>query len=263
MRIEQIRSATVRIHYAGTTFLTDPWLADKGAMGSFADMPPGFTVCHKEQLHLPMPLCDLPFPKEDVLAGVDVCICTHLHPDHIDMTPDGLVADLLPRTMPIFAQSRDDAAILTQSGFTRVSVLGETTSFAGVILKKTPGCHGTKVPCGPSCGVIFRHPEEKTLYVAGDTIWYDEVERVIREEKPDVIILNACAAELVENGRLIMDDKDVAMVRAAAPDSAVIVSHMDTVAHASITRTSMRAKLAALGIADSIFIPEDGESLTF
>ena len=35
MKIQQIRNATLRIEYAGKTFLTDPWLMDKGAMGTF------------------------------------------------------------------------------------------------------------------------------------------------------------------------------------------------------------------------------------
>ncbi len=262
MRIMQIRNATVKITYAGTTFLIDPWLAGKGETGCFADMPL-FTVCHPEQRLLRMPLCDLPCSPADVLAGADACICTHVHPDHIDMTPDGLVGGPLPRTMPIFAQSREDGETLQASGFKDVRVLGESTSFGGVTLEKTAGCHGTKIPCGPSCGVLFRHPEEKSLYVAGDTIWYEDVERVLKTLKPEVILLNACAAELAENGRLIMDDKDVAKVRAAAPESVVIISHMDTVAHASLTRTSMREKLAALGILDSVLIPADGESLTF
>lgn len=104
---------------------------------------------------------------------------------------------------------------------------------------------------------------EKKLYLAGDTIWYDAVETTIRRETPDVIVLNACAAELVDQGRLIMDDADVSAVCRTAPDAAVIVSHMDTVSHAEITRPEMRERLAARGLLDRVEIPEDGETLAF
>lgn len=39
MEIQQIRNATQRIHYAGKTFLIDPWLTPKGAMGTFRNTP--------------------------------------------------------------------------------------------------------------------------------------------------------------------------------------------------------------------------------
>ena len=89
------------------------------------------------------------------------------------------------------------------------------------------------------------------------------MERSLASFRPDVVVLNACAAELEDYGRLIMDDHDVAMVHKAAPCARVIVSHMDTVAHASITRATMRERLQKLGILDAILMPADGESLSF
>ena len=65
MKLQQIRNAALRISYAGKIFLTDPWLAGKGAMGTIASTP--FRCRYPEQEHLPMPLCDLPMPVEKVL----------------------------------------------------------------------------------------------------------------------------------------------------------------------------------------------------
>ena len=110
--------------------------------------------------------------------------------------------------------------------------------------------------------MIFESGREKTLYVAGDTIWYDGVQNTIQKYTPDVVVMNACAAELVGNGRLIMNDEDVACVADAAPNAQLVVSHMDNVAHASITRHSMRGLLAQRGIKE-YFMPEDGETLAF
>ena len=79
--------------------------------------------------------------------------------------------------------------------------------------------------------------------------------------QPDVVILNACAAELVDNGRLIMNDEDVLSVATVVPKAQIIISHMDNVAHATITRHEMRGLLARRNV--KYFMPNDGETLTF
>ena len=105
--------------------------------------------------------------------------------------------------------------------------------------------------------------EEKTLYVAGDTIWYEKVAENIDNFKPEVIVLNACAAELVGFGRLIMDSEDVEKVIKYSPDSKIILSHMDNVAHASLSRTSLSRELEKNGMLSKAIIPQDGEKLEF
>lgn len=261
MKIEQIRSATVRIEYAGITFLTDPWLIEKGGMGPFNDK--SFRYCKKEQETIAMPMCDLPKSVDEILGGVDAYIVTHVHPDHIDMSADGAVGNFLNKKVPVFVQSPEDADTLKRSGFEQVLILSENSCFGAVRLTKTPGRHGTKIPCGPSCGVIVEHPEEKKLYIAGDTIWYDGVATTLSKYKPDVIILNACAAEFIDQGRLIMDDSDVNEVYKACPKASIIISHMDNVAHATITRATMYERLKKRGIEDKILIPDDGEQYSF
>ena len=261
MHIRQIRNATVRITYGGKTFLTDPWLMPKGAMGCFADTP--FRPCRPEQESIPMPMCALPIPVEDVLRDVDAYVITHIHPDHVDMEPDGTLGRALDKHLPVFAQSPEDAYALVRSGFTDVTVLYENSMLGDIRLIKTPGRHGTRIPCGPSCGVIFQAAGEKTLYAAGDTIWYDGVKATLEHYSPDVIIVNACAAALAVEGRLIMDDADVAAVHKACPAAKIVVSHMDSVAHAAITRADMRLLLKKQGLETVAVMPDDGETLAF
>ena len=52
--------------------------------------------------------------------------------------------------------------------------------------------------------------------------------------------MNCCAAETKENGRLIMGAEDVWNVSLAAPEAKLYLTHMDNVAHASVTRFTMR-----------------------
>lgn len=264
MKIQLIRNAMVKITFGGQVFLVDPWLAEKGTLGTFRMMEAmGFRPVVPEQWDIPMPMCALPFPKEDILAGVDAYIVTHLHPDHIDMAPDGTVGAPLDHAMPLFTQSAEDGAAFTKSGFTDVRVLSEEgTDFGGVRIVKTPGRHGTETPCGPSCGFLLTAPGEPVLYAAGDTVWYDGVAETLAAARPDVILVNACAARLEGNGRLIMDDKDILAVKEAAPGAQIVAVHMDTVAHACLTRQSLRLLLDAEGAAD-VLMPADGETLTF
>ena len=261
MKIQQIRNATLKVTYAGATFLIDPWLAGRWEMGCFADIPgEPFTVPDPAKRHIPMPMCPLPLPVEEILHGVDFYVITHIHPDHIDMSPNGTVGAPLDKRVPAFVQNDADAEVLRRSGFTDVRVLSAEGGAAGAAtLHKAPARHGTVVPCGEAMGVVFSAPGEKTLYIAGDTVWYPEVARTIERFRPDVIALNACAAELKECGRLIMNDEDVESVSLAAPNAQIIVTHMDTVAHASITRYEMRGRLARRGV--KYVMPEDGETV--
>lgn len=261
MKIRQIRNATLKIMYDGQTFLIDPWLIKKGAFGVFRDTP--FRPLTEDREDVPMPMVDLPCPKEEVLAGVDAYIVTHFHPDHIDMEGAKIRVDALSKETPTFTQSAEDARFFWDNSFTDLTELYSNSSFKGVELIKTPCRHGTRVPCGPACGVMFRSPNEKTLYLAGDTIWYDAVRDTIDMFRPEIIILYACGASLKFFGRLIMDQHDVLKVHEAAPDAKLVISHMESVAHATVTRAEMRDFAQKHGFIDSIAIPDDGETLSF
>lgn len=76
-------------------------------------------------------------------------------------------------------------------------------------------------------------------------------------------MVNACAAVLLDEGRLIMDDADVEKTVLAADGAPVVVSHMDAVAHATISRPEMKKRLTERGVWDKVIMPDDGETLTF
>lgn len=131
--------------------------------------------------------------------------------------------------------------------------------FGDVVLNKTPALHGTIKPSAQACGILFQAENEKSLYVAGDTIWYEGVRKVLEEYEPEVIMLNACGAELKGFGRLIMNDEDVDCVHQTLPNAKLLLTHFDNVAHGVITRREMRARLVERGITDYVML-EDGET---
>ncbi|WP_176051474.1 MULTISPECIES: hypothetical protein [Burkholderia] len=62
-------------------------------------------------------------------------------------------------------------------------MLTDNTSFSGLTPIKTPGQHGSDEAIhaigdllGQASAVVFKHPAEKTLYLAGDTVCNQYVE---------------------------------------------------------------------------------------
>ncbi len=263
MKITQIRNATLKIEYAGKIFLIDPYLEDKNKFGSFADIPgKPFLTADNVKNQMLAPICELPMSKEKILEDVDFYLLTHIHPDHIDMNfSDGTVGALLDKKIPIFTQGENDAKILKKSNFGDVRILDENF-IDKTKITKTPARHGKIETMCEACGVIFQAENEKTLYIAGDTIWFDGVKNTLKKFNPDVVVLNACAAEFLKFGRLIMNDEDVDCVHQTLPDAKIFITHMDNMPHATITRQEMRGLMAKRGI-KNYFMPEDGEALEF
>lgn len=261
MKIQQIRNATLKITFGGKTFLVDPWLIGGQKFGRFVDIPGNpFHTPDPVREQIPMPIFDLPAPVGEILRGVDYYIVTHIHPDHVDIAPDGTLGKPLDKNIPIFVQNAADADAFKRSGFKAVEVLVENI-LGAIKLTKTPARHGTIEPLGEACGLIFQAPDEKILYLAGDTVWFEGVQASLKTFRPDVVIVNACAAELKGNGRLIMNDEDIDCIAKTLPAAQIVVSHMDNVPHATITRHKMRGLLARRGV--DYLMPEDGETLTF
>ncbi|WP_010530199.1 MBL fold metallo-hydrolase [Lentibacillus jeotgali] len=253
MNIQQIRNATLIVEYAGKKFLIDPFLAEKGTYPPFPDS------ARQDQNN---PLVDLPTSIDHIINHVDAVIVTHLHLDHWD----NVAKEVLPKEIKLFTQNEEDASEIKNSGFKNVEVLQEDTVFADIQLSKTKGEHGRgeilKV-AGPVCGAVFKHPNEKTLYVAGDTVWYEGVQEEIETHQPEIIVVNAGDNQFLEGGSLVMGKDDGYEVYKAAPNAKIIASHMEAVNHWTLSREELKNFINEKGISSNVLVPDDGESYSF
>ena len=253
MKIQQIRNATIVVQYAGKKFLVDPFLAEKGTY------PPFPNSLRQDQQN---PLVSLPTSIDDIIHHIDAVIVTHLHLDHYDDT----AKEVLPKHIKMFVQNEEDAAVVKNDGFQNIEVLTEDTMFEGIKLIKTKGEHGRgdilKL-AGKVCGIVFIHPSEKTLYIAGDTVWYEGIREVINTHTPDIIIVNGGDNQFLEGGSLVMGKEDIFEVYNAAPNATIISVHMEAVNHWSLSREELKSFVHEKGFSSHVLIPDDGESYTF
>jgi L-ascorbate metabolism protein UlaG (beta-lactamase superfamily) len=225
-----VRNATLLLETSGGRVLVDPMLR------AAATTPP------IENTPNPMrnPLVELPIPAEEAVRDLSACIVTHLHGDHFD----DAAADLLPRDLAILTQP-ESATALRERGFTDVSV--EHASWP-----MTRGRHGTGEigeALGPVSGRIV-----DGVYIAGDTIWCDEVADALARHRPSAVVVNAGAARFNEGDPIVMTVDDVRRVREAT-DATVVVVHLEAMNHCLERRDVYRGIFGVL-------VPDDGETIS-
>lgn len=250
--IQLIRHATLVVNIAGKKLLLDPMLAEKDAFDPIQNSEP--------QLRIPM--VDLPLNEKELatlVSEIDAVFVTHTHPDHWDP----IAQQMLPKDLPLFCQAPDEEAIKGQ-GFTKVTVIDDKVVWEGITIHRFGGVHGTgqlAEMMGPVSGFVFEHQEEDKetdkIYVAGDTIWHDEVVRALDTLKPQMTVLNAGGAQFLQGDPITMTPEDIAKVHQQMPETKIVAVHMDAVNHCNIKRPDLQKAMDEKGI--KVEIPADGE----
>ncbi|OLV18409.1 MBL fold metallo-hydrolase [Deinococcus marmoris] len=244
MQLQLIRNATLRLEYAGHTLLIDPFLAEKHSLPPFAGLENN-------------PTTGLPVTPSAVLDGVELTLISHLHADHFDPAAQ----ELLPKDMPIFCQSGDETAI-QGFGFQQVTPLAGEVQWKNITLRPTPGQHGSGPileQMGSVIGLVLQGEGEPTVYWLGDTILTPEVQGVLQEVQPNVVIVHAGGATL-GGTVLIMDAGQTLEVCRAASGATVVATHLESLDHCTVSRAALKAAAQDAGI-QNLRVPEDGETL--
>jgi L-ascorbate metabolism protein UlaG (beta-lactamase superfamily) len=229
VRLTLVRHATLLLETSHGRVLVDPMLR------AARTTPPIENTPNQK----PNPLVELPLPRGQVVTGVDLCIVTHLHSDHFDDAAD----EVLPRDVPILTQP-ESADALAARGFTNIAVEHPT-------IPMTRGRHGTG-EIGEAMGAVSGWVVDG-LYIAGDTIWCDEVGDALERHRPRAIVLNASGARFNVGDPIVMDAADVRRVRATT-EAPIAVVHLEAINHCLEPRSSYR------GI-DGVHVPDDGETI--
>lgn len=256
--IRLLRNATLVVQIGDQTILVDPMFAPKGAYDPF----PGVTNQTRN------PLVDLPITQEElqsIIDEVDAVLITHTHLDHWDPDAQQLILNAQQsRNIPIYTQP-EDAMLIRDQGLADVQPIQDAITWEGITIHRTGGQHGLGalgVALGPVSGYVLDTGVHR-IYIAGDTVWSDEVRTALNTHKPNLTVLNAGGAEFetgpLAGGPITMTPEDVISVYNHAPDTQIVTVHMDTLNHCHVLRTDLTDDLTSQGLLEVVEIPADGQ----
>lgn len=127
--------------------------------------------------------------------------------------------------------------------------------FEDVTIHRTPGHHGhgeLADEMGIVSGFVFESDE--TVYVAGDTVWYDPVEETLGRFNPDRVVLNGGEAQFEQGEPITMGVENISSVRDHT-DATVVVVHMEAINHCLLARDELRSAT------EDVHVPEDGDQI--
>ncbi len=251
MRYTLLRNATALLDFGGQHFLIDPMLDEPGARPPVSNTPN----------QVANPLVPLPDDWRLIVAEASAHLVTHLHQDHFDKT----AVETLSHALPMICQP-EDVDRLKHDGFHHLEPVDTSIDHHGIRITRTLARHGTGEIgelMKPVSGFVFEHAAEPTTYLAGDTIWCEEVAAVIEQFEPGVIVVDAGGARFLQGDPIVMTAEDIAQVAEAAPAAQIIVVHLEAINHCLETREYYRERLPELGVdMTRVHIPADGEAFT-
>ncbi len=235
MNVTLVRHATLLLETPAGRVLVDPMLDGAGTRPPIEDTP--------NQVR--NPLVDLPIDAAAIVSGIGGVIVTHLHEDHFDET----AARLLPRDIPMLTQPAS-LEQLRDRGFTAVTA--DPDGWLGLHVARTSGRHGSG-EIGQALGPVSGFAIDG-LYIAGDTIWCDEVAAALDHHHPRAVVVNGSGARFVEGDPIVMDAADVRTVLGAT-DATVVVVHLESINHC-VERRDVYSAI------DGVVVPDDGETIS-
>jgi L-ascorbate metabolism protein UlaG (beta-lactamase superfamily) len=242
MKFTQVRHATCIIELDNVKFIVDPILYKKH------ELEPIDGGSDERN-----PLVDIS-SSEEVLANVDAILLTHLHQDHFDPS----IFNLYGKDKPFIA-SVDYRKHISDSGFRNAFLIKDKIYFKGIEIVLTNGKHGLGIVgifMGKSYGFVLKPRSGQTVYVTGDTVWCEDVEKTLETCEPKYIVAFAGSAK-VKNTHITLDANDVKNIMAKSPNAKIIANHMDSWNHCVLHRDDLKALIES----ENLLIPADGETI--
>lgn len=266
LKVQFVRNATMKIEYAGKTFLTDPMFAEQGRY-------PGFL----NNEILANPTQQMPVDVKDLMQDVAFVLVTHTHiPEDPSMEGpsdhfDAVAVETIDKKMPLYIQPYDVAG-LERKGFTNLTSIEDEIDIDGIKITRIGGVHSDVeqlLPLvGDSSAYVLQAKDEPTIFWTGDTLLTEDMKASIQQYQPDIVIVHAGGAALPIDmegnmSQLVMNAEDTIELSKLVPNAKIVAIHMEALDHCPVTRDELKAKATAAGIIERFYIPEDGETLEF
>jgi L-ascorbate metabolism protein UlaG (beta-lactamase superfamily) len=251
LRVTYIGGPTMLLDLHGTRILTDPTFDSAPN-----DYPSGPVILHK--------FASPAIPLEQ-LASFDYVLLSHdHHSDNLDLSGRQ-------------ALQRAKSVLTTEEGAHRLGgnsiglkpwqthdLVVEGNRTLRVIA--TPARHG---PAGMDRGavigfvVFFTDSPEQSIYVSGDTVWYEGVAETARRFPAQAAILHIGAERVPEVGpfHLTLTSEEAVEAAKAFSDAIIVPTHFEGWAHFSEGREEILRAFRNAGIEHRLFWPKAGQAV--
>jgi L-ascorbate metabolism protein UlaG (beta-lactamase superfamily) len=241
-----IGGPTIWIEYAGRTWITDPTFDEAGA-----EYPRGPVTLRKTTG---------PALRSDELAAPDFALVSHdQHADNLDNAGRAFL-------------SRAARVVTTKEGASRLGAgaIGlepwECFEDAGVRITATPARHGPpgcEPLSGPVIGFVLEAPGSPSVYVSGDTVWYEGVEEVARRYRVGAAILfmGAARVDASRPGPVTMTAEEGVQAARAFRDALIVPVHIEGWEHFTESRADVEAVFERAGLGSRLRWPERGRGV--
>ncbi len=262
MKIHHLRNATFVIESGTYYIVIDPMLSKKG------ELPPFARFRHTPQSN---PIVSLPDNAPDILGKITHCLITHSqkfgikalqHTDHLDDPGESFLRE---KSIPIITREQD-VSYLKKYGLNVVAALKywqPEQIFEGEITA-IPALHGHSWIhnfMANGAGFYLQLPAEPSIYISGDTVYTNDVERALTECKPDIAVMASGSASLDVGGPILMPLEELITFVKNAPNK-VIANHLEALNHCPTTRSQLKQELEKNSLLSKVFIPSDGTTVT-
>ena len=251
LRITYIGGPTILLDFDGIKILTDPTFDTAPN-----DYPSGPVTLHK---------VGSPAIQLDQIGSFDYVLLSH---DHHSDNLDRAGREALQRAKSVL--TTDEGA--QRLGGNSIGLKPWQTHDLGVDTNRTlrviatPARHG---PAGIERGAVigfvffFTDSPEQSVYMSGDTVWYEGVAEAARRFPVQTAILHIGAARVPEVGpfHLTLTSEEAVETAKAFSEAVIVPTHFEGWAHFSEGREDILRAFRSAGIEHRLFWPKPGQAV--
>jgi len=251
LEITHIGGPTMLLDFDGVRILTDPTFDSAPN-----DYPSGPVTLHK--------IASPAIPLEE-LGSFDYVLLSHdHHSDNLDRA-----GRESPKSAKLVLTTREGAQRLEGNSFGMEPWQTHDLKFAGnrtLRVTATPARHG---PAGKDRGAVigfvifFTDSPEQSVYVSGDTVWYEGVTEIARRFPVQIAILHIGAARVPEVGpfHLTMTSEEAVRAAQVFSNAVVVPTHFEGWAHFSEGKDDILRAFRKAGIEQRLCWPKAGQGI--